>query len=256
MTEPILELIDATVIVNQNTPDAKIILQGVNLTIQPGEFITLLGSNGAGKSTLFNVIAGTLPLSSGQIKIAGQDVTQMGATQRTKLLARVFQDPKVGTSPRMTGAENLLLAERRGQRRRLLNRRLTAEKQAHFVNLVNRMGNGLGTRLDMPTGALSGGQRQALSFVMATLSRPEILLLDEHTAALDPKTSQQLMRVTDEQVREQHLTALMITHNLDDALRYGNRLLILHAGQIQADYNGDEKAQLTRNQLLDYFEQY
>lgn len=251
-----LRLDHATVVVNQGQPNEKTILDDVSLTLHDGDFVTVLGSNGAGKSTLFNVIAGSLPLTSGHIFLGGRDVTKLDEAQRTHFLARVFQDPKLGTAPRMTVAENLLLAERRGLRRRLKNRGLTDEKKASFVAVTKTMGNGLSDRLDMDAGDLSGGQRQALSFLMATQLRPEVLLLDEHTAALDPKTSAQLMQVTNERIHEENLTALMITHHLEDALDYGNRLIIMSDGKISLDVSGDAKEKMTVTDLLDYFNRY
>lgn len=256
MTKTSLRLENATVVVNQGTPEEKTILNNVSLTLNEGDFVTVLGSNGAGKSTLFNVIAGSLALTSGHIYLGDEDVTRLSETQRTKFLARVFQDPKLGTAPRMTVAENLLFAERRGLSRRLKGRGLTKEKMADFAKVAATMGNGLDSRLNVATGDLSGGQRQALSFLMATRLRPELLLLDEHTAALDPKTSEQLMAVTDERIREDHLTALMITHHLEDAIQYGNRLIIMSAGQISLDVSGEEKQQLTVPDLLGYFNRY
>ncbi|MDR3190470.1 MAG: ATP-binding cassette domain-containing protein [Lactobacillaceae bacterium] len=256
MTNANLELIDATVVVNAGTSEEKTILKQVNLQIHEGDFVTLLGSNGAGKSTLFNVIAGTLPLTSGQILVSGKDISKLSETDRTSFLARVFQDPKLGTAPRMTVAENLLLAERRGLSRRLKNRGLNAEKRDEFVQVAATMGNGLDSRLEMATGDLSGGQRQALSFLMATRRRPDLLLLDEHTAALDPKTSEQLMAMTNERIHEDGLTALMITHHLEDAIKYGNRLLIMNDGAISLDVSGDDKTKLTIPDLLEYFHIY
>lgn len=256
MTDAQVQLVDATVTVNAGTPEAKNILDHVDLTLQPGDFVTVLGSNGAGKSTLFNVIAGSLKLTSGQVIIGGQDVTDLSETERTKFIARVFQDPKLGTAPRMTVAENLLLAERRGLRRRLRNRNLNKEKLAQYAEITAVMGNGLDSRLDVATGDLSGGQRQALSFLMATRTNPDLLLLDEHTAALDPKTSAQLMQATDEQIRRENLTALMITHHLEDALEFGNRLIIFSAGKIVVDVKGDEKNNLTIPDLLQHFNRY
>lgn len=256
MTNASLRLDHATVVVNQGMSSEKIILNDVSLTLNEGDFVTVLGSNGAGKSTLFNVIAGSLKLTSGHIYLGDTDVTTLSETQRTKFLARVFQDPKLGTAPRMTVAENLLLAERRGLKRRLRSRGLTKEKIAEFKIIAQTMGNGLDSRLNMNTGDLSGGQRQALSFLMATRMRPELLLLDEHTAALDPKTSAQLMTVTDERIREGHLTALMITHHLEDAIQYGNRLLIMSDGKITLDVSGAEKEKLTIADLLMYFNRY
>ncbi|QIL50384.1 ATP-binding cassette domain-containing protein [Weissella coleopterorum] len=254
--DPILELIDATVVVNQGTLNEKIILDHVNFKMQAGDFVTVLGSNGAGKSTFLNVIAGSLPLTTGQILVNGQDVTKLNEIKRTHLIARVFQDPKMGTAPRMTVSENLLLAKRRGQRHRLTSRKLTSQVQNQFKTLLDQMGNGLGQRLNVATGDLSGGQRQALSFVMATITKPAVLLLDEHTAALDPKTSAQLLKVTDERIKADKLTALMITHNLEDALSYGNRLIIINAGQIEFEAKDQSKNKLTLNDLLEHFKRY
>lgn len=256
MTDMSLELIDATVTVNQGTPEERDILNHVNLQIKEGEFVTVLGSNGAGKSTLLNVIAGNLKLTSGEIWLGGQNVTHLNDLQRTKTLARVFQDPKLGTAPRMTVAENLLLSQKRGQRRSLRNRGLTSQKKKELAEIAQTMGNGLSERLDVPTGNLSGGQRQALSFLMATQVRPDVLLLDEHTAALDPKTSQQLMTLTNEKIRQANLTAMMITHDLNDALIYGNRLLVIENGGIGKDFGPEEKANLSVADLLTYFNKY
>ncbi|EGJ27538.1 ABC transporter ATP-binding protein [Streptococcus porcinus] len=246
----IIELIDASLTVNNGFDDHKTILDNVNLTIYEHDFITVLGGNGAGKSTLFNVIAGTLLLSKGQIKILGHDVTRMGAERRANYLARVFQDPKMGTAPRMTVAENLLIAEKRGDKRRLIKRSLQA-RSSYFLELLAKTGNGLETHLETPTGLLSGGQRQALSLLMATLKRPDLLLLDEHTAALDPKTSLSLMNLTDTFVREDHLTALMITHHMEDALTYGNRLIVMKDGKIIKDLDQKAKAELS---IADYYQ--
>ena len=238
----IVELKNATVQVNNGLDEVKTILDDVNLTI--------LGGNGAGKSTLFNVIAGTLMLTSGSIYILDKDVTHLPAEKRANYLARVFQDPKMGTAPRMTVAENLLIAKYRGEKRGLLPRKIHAFTD-EFQALVARTGNGLEKHLETPTGLLSGGQRQALSLLMATLKRPELLLLDEHTAALDPKTSVSLMNLTDEFVTDDHLTALMITHHMEDALKYGNRLIVMKDGKIIKDLNQDEKAQMA---IADYYQ--
>ncbi|HCT83025.1 ABC transporter, ATP-binding protein [Streptococcus infantarius subsp. infantarius] len=246
----IVELKNATVQVNNGLNEVKTILDDVNLTIYEHDFLTILGGNGAGKSTLFNVIAGTLMLTSGSISILGKDVTHLPAEKRANYLARVFQDPKMGTAPRMTVAENLLIAKYRGEKRGLLPRKIHSFTD-EFKKLVARTGNGLEKYLDTPTGLLSGGQRQALSLLMATLKRPELLLLDEHTAALDPKTSVSLMNLTDEFVTGDHLTALMITHHMEDALKYGNRLIVMKDGKIIKDLNQDEKAQLA---IADYYQ--
>ena len=227
----IVELKNATVQVNNGLDEVKTILDDVNLTIYEHDFLTILGGNGAGKSTLFNVIAGTLMLTSGSISILGKDVTHLPAEKRANYLARVFQDPKMGTAPRMTVAENILIAKYRGEKRGLLPRKIHSFTD-EFKKLVARTGNGLEKHLDTPTGLLSGGQRQALSLLMATLKRPELLLLDEHTAALDPKTSVSLMNLTDEFVTGDQLTALMITHHMEDALKYGNRLIVMKDGKI------------------------
>ena len=246
----IVELKNATVQVNNGLDEVKTILDDVNLTIYEHDFLTILGGNGAGKSTLFNVIAGTLMLTSGSISILGKDVTHLPAEKRANYLARVFQDPKMGTAPRMTVAENILIAKYRGEKRGLLPRKIHSFTD-EFKKLVARTGNGLEKHLDTPTGLLSGGQRQALSLLMATLKRPELLLLDEHTAALDPKTSVALMNLTDKFVTGDQLTALMITHHMADALKYGNRLIVMKDGKIIKDLNQDEKAQMA---IADYYQ--
>lgn len=246
----IVELKDATVQVNNGFDEVKTILDHVNLTIYEHDFITILGGNGAGKSTLFNVIAGTLMLTSGSISILGEYVTHLPAQKRANYLARVFQDPKMGTAPRMTVAENLLIAKFRGQKRGFVPRRIH-HYQEEFEQLVQKTGNGLEKHLGTPTGLLSGGQRQALSLLMATLQRPELLLLDEHTAALDPKTSVSLMNLTDEFVSGDKLTALMITHHMEDALKYGNRVLVMKDGKIVSDLNQAQKQEMT---ITDYYQ--
>ena len=249
MTEPVFSLKDIIVTVGDNVQ----ILKSLSLDIYDGDFITVLGTNGAGKSTLFNTIAGNSAIDSGQLLHHGHNIAHESSVARTNYIARVFQDPKMGTAPRMTVAENLLLAENRGRKRTLRSRGLTKEKLTEYAEITKVMGNNLDTRLNTATGNLSGGQRQALSFLMATRVKPELLLLDEHTAALDPKTSEQLMLATNQQVTQNRLTALMITHNLADALKYGNRLLILNAGNIVLDVRGDDKVALDEAQILKYF---
>lgn len=253
MKKAVVELKEATVAVNNGLDTEKIILNQVNLTIYEHDFLTILGGNGAGKSTLFNVIAGTLPLTSGRITILGQDVTKLGAEKRAVYLARVFQDPKMGTAPRMTVAENLLIARYRGQKRQLISRHLKAH-EADFQSLVAKTGNGLEQHLDTATGLLSGGQRQALSLLMATLKKPELLLLDEHTAALDPKTSLALMNLTADFVERDQLTALMITHRMEDALNYGNRLIVMKDGNIIQDLSAQAKAKMAISDYYQLFE--
>ena len=245
----IVELKNATKIVNTGIEEEKVILNDVSLDIFEHDFITILGGNGAGKSTLFNVIAGTLPFTSGSIYILGENVTSYSPEKRAKYLSRVFQDPKMGTAPRMTVAENLLIAKFRGEKRRLVPRRLSHYRK-EFQKTIDKIGNGLEKHLDTPIEFLSGGQRQALSLLMATLKRPELLLLDEHTAALDPKTSVALMSLTDEFVNRDQLTALMITHHMEDALKYGNRLIVMKDGQIIQDLHQEEKAKMT---IADYY---
>lgn len=245
----IVELKNATKIVDIGVEKEKIILNDVSLDIFEHDFITILGGNGAGKSTLFNVIAGTLPLTSGDIYILGENVTSFSPEKRAKYLSRVFQDPKMGTAPRMTVAENLLIAKFRGEKRRLVPRRLKRYRK-EFQEIIEKIGNGLEKHLDTPIEFLSGGQRQALSLLMATLKRPELLLLDEHTAALDPKTSVALMELTDDFVQRDQLTALMITHHMEDALKYGNRLIVMKEGQIIQDLKQKEKAKMT---IADYY---
>lgn len=245
----IVELKNATKIVNTGVEEEKVILNDVSLDIFEHDFITILGGNGAGKSTLFNVIAGTLPLTSGSIYILGENVTSYSPEKRAKYLSRVFQDPKMGTAPRMTVAENLLIAKFCGEKRRLVPRRLSHYRK-EFQETIDKIGNGLEKHLDTPIEFLSGGQRQALSLLMATLKRPELLLLDEHTAALDPKTSVALMSLTDEFVNRDQLTALMITHHMEDALKYGNRLIVMKGGQIIQDLHQEEKAKMT---IADYY---
>ena len=246
----IVELKNATKIVKNGFDEDKTILNDVSLEIFEHDFITILGGNGAGKSTLFNSIAGTLPLTSGSIRIMSEDVTQFSPEKRAKYLSRVFQDPKMGTAPRMTVAENLLIAKFRGEKRGLFPRKLSAYRE-EFQATIEKVGNGLEKHLDTPIEFLSGGQRQALSLLMATLKRPELLLLDEHTAALDPKTSVALMELTNDFVNKDHLTALMITHHMEDALKYGNRLIVMKDGQIIQDLNKDEKAKM---KISDYYQ--
>ncbi len=254
MTKPILEINNATTVVNKGTSSETQILKDLNLTINEGDFITIVGANGAGKSTLFNIIGGNLSLDSGQILLHGQDISKESEESRTRFLSRVFQDPKLGTAPRMTVAENLLLAKKRGDSHGLRSRKLK-QQLPELTEFAGKMKNGLEKRMNTATGNLSGGQRQSLSFLMATLKKPDILLLDEHTAALDPKTSRQLLITTDERIREDHLTALMITHHLEDALTYGNRLIVLTDGKIVADLTGNDKAALTSEKLYSYFEE-
>lgn len=252
-SQNLLELTDLEVVVGRGTSEENKILGKLSLKIKPGDFICLLGGNGAGKSTLLNVLAGAIQPTSGKILHAGKDISKESEVKRSSYIARVFQDPKLGTAPRMTVAENLLLASKRGQKRGLKLRRLKENIPA-FKEALEKVNPDLAGKLDLPVDQLSGGQRQALSFVMATYNKPELLLLDEHTAALDPRSSRKLMEATDEQIRAKKITAVMITHHMEDALKYGNRLLVLDHGQISHDYQGQAKQDLTLQDLAALFD--
>ncbi|GCF93706.1 ABC transporter ATP-binding protein [Enterococcus florum] len=249
-----LEIKQASKTIRNGIKDQRQILRSVDLIIKPGEFVTVLGGNGAGKSTLFNSISGSLQLDGGSIKVMDHELTKLPEEKRASYIARVFQDPKMGTAPRLTVAENLGLAEKRGQKRPLRPRNLS-KKREHYEALCAQIGNGLENHLDSPTGFLSGGQRQALSLLMATLTKPDLLLLDEHTAALDPKTAKQLMAFTDQIIKEEQLTCLMVTHKMEDALKYGDRVIVMQKGQIVKDLRGQEKADLSLTDLFLFFEE-
>lgn len=248
----ILDLQNITTTVNVGTSEEKNILKNINLKINDGDFITLLGTNGAGKSTLLNIINGSIFPTSGKIILKERDLTNLSEVKRAKYIAQVFQDPKMGTAPRMTVAENLLLATKRGQQRGLHLRGLDQHLE-EFKRETAQLPNGLNERLNTFVGNLSGGQRQTLSFLMATIKKPELLLLDEHTAALDPNTSRQLLELTNKVVKKEHLTCIMITHQLKDAIKYGNRMVILNSGKIVLDVKGEEKKKLTEEDILQYF---
>ena len=248
----ILDLQNITTTVNVGTSEEKNILKNINLKINDGDFITLLGTNGAGKSTLLNIINGSIFPTSGKIILKERDLTNLSEVKRAKYIAQVFQDPKMGTAPRMTVAENLLLATKRGQQRGLHLRGLDQHLE-EFKRATAQLPNGLNARLNTFVGYLSGGQRQTLSFLMATIKKPELLLLDEHTAALDPNTSRQLLELTNKVVKKEHLTCIMITHQLKDAIKYGNRTIILNSGKIVLDVNGQDKKTLTEEDILQYF---
>lgn len=238
---------------NPGTVNAKVALCGLNLTLEEGDFVTVIGGNGAGKSTLLNAIAGVWKPDYGTIELDGVDVTNMPEHKRAKFLGRVFQDPMKGTSPDMEIAENLSIAARRGTKRKLVWGIRKAER-AQYKELLATLELGLETRLSTKVGLLSGGQRQAVTLLMATLKRPKLLLLDEHTAALDPKTAAKVLEITDRIVSEHRLTTLMITHNMHDAIAYGNRLIMMHEGNVVVDVSGEEKKKLTIEQLLQLFE--
>lgn len=237
------------------TEHEKQILTQFNLQLNQGDFVTVIGSNGAGKSTLMGLISGAIQADQGEIYLDGQNVTTWNATQRSALIGNVFQDPRMGTATRLTIEENLAIALRRGLPRGL-KRALTSTNRAQMQSVLQNLGMGLENRLSSEVRTLSGGQRQALTLLMAILREPKILLLDEHTAALDPKTSERILELTQQLVEQYQLTTLMITHNLRDALRFGNRLIMLHQGKIVLDISNEEKKQLTEAQLIQLFMQH
>ncbi|MDD6040620.1 MAG: ABC transporter ATP-binding protein [Clostridia bacterium] len=235
------------------TVNEKTALDNVSLTLQDGDFVTVIGGNGAGKSTLLNAIAGTWFVDEGQILIDGVDVTHLSEYKRAKFIGRVFQDPMLGTAATMQIEENLALACRRG-RTRTLRRGINAAERENYKAMLQTLGLGLEERLYTKVGLLSGGQRQALTLLMATLQKPKLLLLDEHTAALDPKTAAKVLDTTQRIVERDHLTTLMITHNMRDAIAYGNRLIMMHEGHVAVDVSGEEKKRLTVEDLMQLFE--
>ena len=229
-------------------------LDNISLTINDGDFITIIGGNGSGKSTLMNMIAGVYEPTSGQILIDGEDITSKPEHERAKYLGRVFQDPMMGTASNMSIMENLELAIRRGEKR-TLRWGFKKENEEVFVETLSKLNLGLEKRLSHKVGLLSGGQRQAVTLVMATIKKPKLLLLDEHTAALDPKTASKVLDLTTKVIEEDKLTTLMITHNMKDAIKYGNRLIMLDNGHIVLDISGEEKKNLTIEQLLRKFDE-
>ncbi len=229
-------------------------LQGVNLQIAPGSFVVVIGTNGSGKSTLLNAVAGTFLVDEGSIKIGGEDVTQWAEHRRAQHIGRVFQNPFSGTAPTLSVAENLALASRRGQTRGLGFALAGANRDRMFA-AIQGLGMGLETRLDNAIGSLSGGQRQALTLLMATWLKPKLLLLDEHTAALDPRSADQVVRITDRIIARDSLTAMMVTHSMQQAVTYGDRLVMMHRGQIIHDVSGAEKRRLRVEDLLARFEE-
>ncbi|WP_276674434.1 ABC transporter ATP-binding protein [Collinsella stercoris] len=239
---------------NRGTVTEKRALTGVDLTLADGDFVTVIGGNGAGKSTLLNMIAGVYPLDSGTVELDGEDISRLSEPKRAKYLGRVFQDPMRGTAADMQIEENLALAKRRGQRR-TLRWGITRAERDEYAELLKKLDLGLETRMQAKVGLLSGGQRQALTLLMATLTNPRVLLLDEHTAALDPKTAAKVLELTEQIVGERKLTTLMVTHNMNDAIRLGNRLIMMHEGRVIYDVAGDEKRALTVPDLLQKFEE-
>ena len=239
---------------NVGTINEKRALCGVSLSLEDGDFATVIGGNGAGKSTLLNAVAGVWPIDSGRILIDGVDVTRLKEFKRARYIGRVFQDPMMGTAASMWIEENMALAMRRGERR-TLRRGITGAEREKYRQLLSELGLGLENRMTSQVGLLSGGQRQALTLLMASMKKPKLLLLDEHTAALDPKTAAKVLETTDRIVEKDHLTTMMITHNMRDAIAYGNRLVMMYDGRIVVDVSGEEKKNLTVEQLLNLFSQ-
>lgn len=237
---------------NKGTVNEKLALNGLSLTLHDGDFVTVIGGNGAGKSTLLNAIAGTFPLDGGVISIDGEDITRLPEHKRAAFLGRVFQDPMMGTAADMWIEENMGLAAHRGERRGL-QWSIGAKDRELFRKQLRQLDLGLEDRLSSKVGLLSGGQRQALTLLMAVMKKPKLLLLDEHTAALDPKTAAKVLELSDRFVEEENLTAMMVTHNMKDAIAHGNRLIMMNAGEIILDVSGDDKKKLTVEDLLHAF---
>ena len=238
---------------NPGTINEKIALDGVNLKLNPGDFVTIIGGNGAGKSTTLNAIAGVWSVDAGTIKINGTDITSLPEYKRAKFLGRVFQDPMTGTAATMSIEENMAIASRRGKKR-TLKWGVTKEERAKYREMLASLGLGLEDRLTSKVGLLSGGQRQAITLLMASIVKPDRLLLDEHTAALDPKTAAKVLEISDKIIEENNLTAMMVTHNMKDAIAHGNRLIMMHEGRIIYDVAGEEKKALHVSDLLKKFE--
>ena len=247
-----LELKNICKTFNPGTVNEKRALTGLNLTLNDGDFVTVIGGNGAGKSTMLNAVAGTWMVDSGSILIDGTDVTRLPEHKRAAFIGRVFQDPMMGTAPTMQIEENLALAARRGERRSL-GWGITKAERAQYREMLRRLDLGLEDRLTSKVGLLSGGQRQALTLLMASLKKPKLLLLDEHTAALDPKTAAKVLSLSDQIVEENHLTTMMVTHNMKDAIVHGNRLIMMYDGHIVIDVSGEDKKKLTVPDLLALF---
>ena len=238
---------------NAGTINEKKALCGVNLTLEEGEFVTVIGGNGAGKSTTLNAVAGVWPVDSGRIYIGGDDVTRLSEYKRAKYLGRVFQDPMTGTATTMSIEENMAIAARRGKARRLTWGITKAERDT-YREMLKTLNLGLEDRLTSKVDLLSGGQRQAITLLMASIQKPKLLLLDEHTAALDPKTAAKVLEISDKIIAENHLTAMMVTHNMRDAIAHGNRLIMMHEGKVILNIAGEEKKKLTVEDLLHQFE--
>lgn len=249
-----LEIKDVHKTFNAGTINEKVALDGVNLNLNPGDFVTIIGGNGAGKSTTLNAIAGVWPIDQGEIIIDGTDISGLSEHKRATYLGRVFQDPMVGTAATMSIEENMAIAARRGQKRGF-GWGITKQERDDFREKLKELDLGLEDRLSSRVGLLSGGQRQAVTLLMATLKNPKLLLLDEHTAALDPKTAAKVLRLSDKLIQENNLTAMMVTHNMKDAIAHGNRLIMMHEGKVIYDVSGEEKKNLHVSDLLAKFEE-
>ena len=247
-----LDLIGVKKTFNAGTVNAKTALDGLNLHLKDGDFVTVIGGNGAGKSTTLNAIAGVWPVDEGQIIIDGVDITHLSEHKRAALLGRVFQDPMTGTAATMQIEENLALAARRGEKR-TLRAGITRAEREEYREKLKTLGLGLEDRMTSKVGLLSGGQRQALTLLMATLKKPKLLLLDEHTAALDPRTADKVLTLSRQIIEENNLMTMMVTHNMRDAIAYGNRLIMMHEGRVILDIAGEEKKKLTVENLLEKF---
>lgn len=239
---------------HKGTINEKAALRGINWTLHDGDFVTIIGGNGAGKSTLLNMLSGVYYVDEGQILIDGEDITNLPEHKRAKYFGRVFQDPMTGTAADMQIEENMALAARRGKPR-TLRLGIRKEEREKYRELLATLNLGLENRLTAKVGLLSGGQRQAITLLMATMQHPKLLLLDEHTAALDPKTAAKVLEISEKIISENHLTAMMVTHNMKDAITYGNRLIMMHEGQIIYDVSGEEKKNLKVADLLEKFEE-
>ena len=251
-----LKLTNITKTFAPGTVNQKTALCGIDLHLAPGDFVTVLGSNGAGKSTLFSVIAGSIRPDTGSVILDGQDVTALPDYKRSKYIGRLFQDPLKGTAPNMTIAENLALAYLRSSGRHSPFSMVSAAERREFRDRLSQLGLGLEDRMDSPVGLLSGGQRQALTLLMATLVTPKLLLLDEHTAALDPATAEMVLELTKSIVAQNRITCLMITHDISSALQLGNRTIIMNAGKIVGELDGPERANMDEGQLLEVFRRF
>lgn len=251
--DAMLKIENVKKVFNPGTINEKLALDGVNLTLNEGEFVTVIGGNGAGKSTTLNAVAGVWPVDSGKIYIGGDDVTKLSEYKRARYLGRVFQDPMIGTATTMSIEENMAIAARRGKSRGL-SWGITREEREKYREMLKTLNLGLEDRLTSKVGLLSGGQRQAITLLMASIQKPKLLLLDEHTAALDPKTAAKVLEISDQIIEENHLTAMMVTHNMKDAIAHGNRLIMMHEGKVILNIAGEEKKKLTVGDLLQQFE--